>query len=39
MKSMRVLSAALILLAAGAALAQDANLDKVLSQMDASSTK
>lgn len=39
MKSMRVLSAALILLAAGAALAQDAGLDKLLSQMDASSTK
>jgi outer membrane lipoprotein-sorting protein len=39
MKSIRVWIAALALFAAPAALPQDANLDKVLSQMDASSAK
>jgi outer membrane lipoprotein-sorting protein len=39
MKPIRAFSALGILLAAAAAIAQDANLDKVLSQMDASSTK
>jgi outer membrane lipoprotein-sorting protein len=39
MKTMKALSAALILLAARAAIPQDADLQKVLSQMDASSTK
>jgi outer membrane lipoprotein-sorting protein len=39
MKSIRVWSAALVLIAAPAAMPQDANLDKVLAQMDASSAK
>jgi outer membrane lipoprotein-sorting protein len=39
MKSIRVWSAVLVLFAAPAAMPQDANLDKVLSQMDASSAK
>lgn len=39
MKPIRAFSALGILLAAAAAIAQDANLDKVLSQMDASSAK
>ena len=39
MKSIRVWSAALVLFAARAAMPQDANLEKVLAQMDASSAK
>jgi outer membrane lipoprotein-sorting protein len=39
MKSIRVWIAVLVLFAAPAAMPQDANLDKVLSQMDASSAK
>jgi hypothetical protein len=39
MQWMRALSAVLVLLTAAAAMAQEADLQKVLSQMDASSTK
>jgi outer membrane lipoprotein-sorting protein len=39
MKSIRVWSAVLVLFAARAAMPQDANLEKVLAQMDASSAK